>query len=460
MFSFASRNLLTRPVRSLLSLLGLTVAIAGMVGLFSVAEGLDAAVSDAFGGMEGLNVLQPGAPIPLFSTLPAEWEEEIAAIPGVKVVSAEVWQRVNVLNGKMIVSPPRFLCGLDLRTRSRLEHDVYASKIEEGRFLSAKDLGTANAVISRSIAGEFNVELGDTITVNGADATVAGIYETGSVLLDVAIFMDSGIVRDVTRYDPGTVSDFYVEAEPGLEADELATRIERHFAGREANPWRPPSLLGGGTETGENPLKSLFDALDNAIKSAGGELPPEVFDEEPVPDRKPSPQPSNANTPDSFGGDAPEGKPGSAVEVRTASDWASQIDNLSADLDLILTILTSIGVLIALLSIVNTMLMSVTERIIDFGILKANGWSKGDVLRLITFESGLLGLAGGLLGATIGWAATLALNASFPERLHLYASPGLLTFAVTFSTVLGIAAGLYPAFWAMRMMPMDAIRRG
>ena len=65
-----------------------------------------------------------------------------------------------------------------------------------------------------------------------------------------------------------------------------------------------------------------------------------------------------------------------------------------------------------------------------------------------------------MLGATIGWAATLALNASFPERLHLYASPGLLTFAITFSTVLGIAAGLYPAFWAMRMMPMDAIRRG
>ncbi|HEX6986375.1 MAG TPA: FtsX-like permease family protein, partial [Planctomycetaceae bacterium] len=166
-------------------------------------------------------------------------------------------------------------------------------------------------------------------------------------------------------------------------------------------------------------------------------------------------------SPDSYGeGDLLDAEPASAVEVRTASDWAAQVENLSADLDLILTILTSIGVLIALLSIVNTMLMSVTERIIDFGILKANGWSKGDVLRLVTFESGLLGVAGGVLGAAIGWAATLALNAAFPERLHLYASPPLLAFAVAFSTVLGVAAGLYPAFWAMRMMPMDAIRRG
>lgn len=460
MFSFAFRNLLTRPVRSLLSLLGLTVAIAGMVGLFSVAEGLDAAVSDAFGDMDGLNVVQPGAPIPLFSTLPADWKKEIAGIPGVSIVSSEVWQRINVLNGKMIVSPPRFLCGLDLETRDKLEHDVYASKMEDGRFLQSKDIGTDNAVVSRAIADEFKVEVGDTITLNGADATIVGIYETGSILLDVAVFMDAGIVRDITRYDPGSVSDFYVEAEKGLDADQLATRIEQHFAGREANPWRPPSLLGGaGGE--ENPLETLFDSIDRAIKSASGEIPADANTEGGADTQhRDDGTPSNAPYTPDVEGEGAKGEAESAVEVRTASDWAAQIDNLSADLDLILTILTSIGVLVALLSIVNTMLMSVTERIIDFGILKANGWSKSEVLRLITFESGLLGLSGGLLGATIGWVATVVLNATFPERLHLFASPQLLAFAVAFSTVLGVAAGLYPAFWAMRMMPMDAIRRG
>ena len=192
MFSFAFRNLLTRPVRSLLSLLGLTVAIAGMVGLFSVARGLDAAVSDAFGDMDGLNVLQPGAPIPLFSSLPAEWEAEIAAVPGVAAVSAEVWQRVNVLNNKLIISPPRFLCGVDLATRGNLEYDVYAESIVDGRFLNIDDAGTSNAVVSQSIVDEFDIRIGDTITVNAADATVVGIYETGSILLDVGIFLDAG----------------------------------------------------------------------------------------------------------------------------------------------------------------------------------------------------------------------------------------------------------------------------
>ena len=122
--------------------------------------------------------------------------------------------------------------------------------------------------------------------------------------------------------------------------------------------------------------------------------------------------------------------------------------------------MTSIGLVIAVLGIVNTMLMSVTERFIDFGILKANGWADRDVLLLITFESGLLGLGGGLLGALAGWIGTELINARWSDRIHLYASPQLLLFSILFSLLVGVLGGLYPAFWASRLMPMDAIRRG
>ena len=102
MLKFALRNLLSRPARSLLSLLGLTVAIVAMVGLFSVAEGLDVMVTKTFGRISGLIAMQPGAPIPLFSRIPASWEDEIAAVEGVSVVNAEIWQRANVIDGKTI----------------------------------------------------------------------------------------------------------------------------------------------------------------------------------------------------------------------------------------------------------------------------------------------------------------------------------------------------------------------
>ena len=185
-------------------------------------------------------------------------------------------------------------------------------------------------------------------------------------------------------------------------------------------------------------------------RPAGTESPPRIngmVEAEPPTERSPDSPPRREKE-----------EPG--IEIRTALDWAERFDEFSADLNLFLMIMTGIGVTIAVLSIVNTMLMSVTERIIEFGILKANGWSRYDVLRLVTFESAILGLGGGLCGSFLGWCATQFGNWYWHDRVNLFASPELLLFAVLFSTALGILGGLYPALWAMRMMPMEAIRRG
>ncbi|TXT30301.1 MAG: hypothetical protein FD138_2301, partial [Planctomycetota bacterium] len=87
MWKFALRNLLSRPARSALSLLGLTVAIAGMVGLFSVARGLERTFDRSFKSIPGLIVMQAGAPIPLFSRLPKDWKSDLEKVPGVHVVA-------------------------------------------------------------------------------------------------------------------------------------------------------------------------------------------------------------------------------------------------------------------------------------------------------------------------------------------------------------------------------------
>ena len=62
MFKFALQNLLSRPLRTALSILGLLVAIAGMVGLFSIAGGIDRLVSATFDQIPGMLVQQRGAP--------------------------------------------------------------------------------------------------------------------------------------------------------------------------------------------------------------------------------------------------------------------------------------------------------------------------------------------------------------------------------------------------------------
>jgi len=432
MFAFALKNLFSRPVRTLLALCGLTVAIAGMVGLFSVAEGIEASVAATFGKVPGLAVMQPGAPIPLFSRLPASWSAEMAALEGVHVVHPEIWARANIIEGKPNFNPPRFLFGSELEQGARLTYSVYREGLTEGRILSPDDRGTLHAVVSRPIADQFKKKVGDKFRVDGLDLEIVGIYQCNSLFLDVAIILDIEHVRRVGRVGAESVCDFYVEPNPGVDRDELAGRIRQLFRGRaaEARQVASGNLAGASNESGDvSPIKALITAIGS-----------------------PPPQEPSATL------DQAADEPG--VEVRDSDDWAKQFKNFSADLDIFLMLMTGIGVSIAFVGIVNTMLMSVTERFIEFGILKANGWSNGEVMRLISFESALLGLTGGLVGCLLGWIATHAINGHWPTRIHLYAGPRLLIGSVCFSTVLGILGGLYPAIRAARMMPMDAIRRG
>jgi putative ABC transport system permease protein len=297
----------------------------------------------------------------------------------------------------------------------------------EGRFLDESDRHKQHTVISRQIALQQEVGVGDTLLINGDTFNIVGIYHCGQLMLDVSIIVDIDVVRRLTRFEPDSVCAFYVEPDGTVETETLVKRIRDKFRGREI---QSTGNIAGAFATG-NPLIDLLLAIQNWL--AGG------------------------TRADQLTATDPEAEP---IEVRTADDWTERFEEFSSDLNLFLSVMTSIGVLIAVLSIINTMLMSVTERIIDFGILKANGWSRRDVMMLITCESAVLGVTGGVIGCMLGLVGTKFVNSNWPDRLQLYASPQLLLFALLFSTTLGIAGGLYPATWAMRLSPMEAIRRG
>ncbi len=279
MLKFAIRNLFSRPMRTLLSLLGLTVAIMGMVCLFSVAHGLDQQLDRTFGQIPGLAAMQPGAPIPLFSKLPASWGQEIRAVKGVSVVMSEVWQRINVINGKMILSPPRFWFGFDIKNSLKLDKDVYGKTIQQGRHLNLQDVGTRNCLISKQIAEEYLVGVDDELIINEFTHHIVGIYETGSLLLDVAVVLDIEQVRRMTGFPEDSVTSFYIEQKPGVDKAKLVERIKDVFRDRKLPVWTP-SGLGLGIEPGGNPLKILATLFDRWLKSTD----------------KPQPNPSPAKT--------------------------------------------------------------------------------------------------------------------------------------------------------------------
>jgi putative ABC transport system permease protein len=119
-----------------------------------------------------------------------------------------------------------------------------------------------------------------------------------------------------------------------------------------------------------------------------------------------------------------------------------------------------ISLIVGGLSIVNTMAMSVAERTREIGIRRAIGAGRRRIVREVVTEAGLIGLIGGLCGLVLGTIiVTLANEAGRPSGTILFdLTPATSAFAVGFATILGMAAGLVPAWTAARLDPVEALR--
>jgi putative ABC transport system permease protein len=112
------------------------------------------------------------------------------------------------------------------------------------------------------------------------------------------------------------------------------------------------------------------------------------------------------------------------------------------------------------LSVINTMAMSVAERTREIGIRRAIGGSRRRIIRELVAEAGLIGLIGGLFGLALGaLVVVLANEAGRSSGTVLFdLTPGTAFFAVAFSAILGMLAGIVPAWSAARLDPVAALR--
>jgi putative ABC transport system permease protein len=112
------------------------------------------------------------------------------------------------------------------------------------------------------------------------------------------------------------------------------------------------------------------------------------------------------------------------------------------------------------LSVMNTMLMSVSERTKEFGLMKALGAQTQDILFMTMGEAAIMGVLGGICGIIGGEALVYYLNDFLASKgtVLFSVTPRLLVIAIVFSTLLGVLSGLYPAYRAAKMSPMEALR--
>ena len=93
--------------------------------------------------------------------------------------------------------------------------------------------------------------------------------------------------------------------------------------------------------------------------------------------------------------------------------------------DTFLLMTVSLALTVGIVGIINTMLMSTTERFTEFGVLRTNGWSQTNILTLVTLESAYLGLLAGLVGCALAWAGAFVLNQFMTGGIHLGLTPSL-----------------------------------
>ena len=122
---------------------------------------------------------------------------------------------------------------------------------------------------------------------------------------------------------------------------------------------------------------------------------------------------------------------------------------------------SAIALSIAALGMLNTMIMSVYERIHDIGTLRALGWRKLQVVRMILVEAVLLSLAGGLTGSVAALLMTRFLS-RFPTVAGFIAgdiAPPVIFEGIFVAFVVGVVGSLYPAYWGASLSPVEAMRR-
>ena len=143
--------------------------------------------------------------------------------------------------------------------------------------------------------------------------------------------------------------------------------------------------------------------------------------------------------------------------ISSATAIADQFRQITSSVALLISVVSSIGLLVGGVGVMNIMLMSVTQRTREIGVRKAIGARRSDVIWQFLTEAIVLTGSGGIIGVLLGGAISLLINLfvpKLPSSIPLWA----IVMAVAVSMSVGLFFGMYPAIKAARLDPVEALR--
>ena len=140
--------------------------------------------------------------------------------------------------------------------------------------------------------------------------------------------------------------------------------------------------------------------------------------------------------------------------ISTSDQILTQFGAITGGIFALMVAISSVGLLIGGIGVMNIMLVSVTERTREIGVRKAMGARRKDIIAQFLIEAGTLTGLGGILGIVVGSGLALLIQTLMPTYIPLWAP--IVGFVV--SVGLGLIFGLWPAWKAARLNPIDALR--
>ncbi len=366
-FTVVVRGLIRRPVRTGLTLVGISIGIAAVVALVGISRGFETSWT---AGMKARgtdvvvsNLSSALAPKPFSDTA----RTRIAHLPHVGATCTLLVDLMSIESSSMTFVSAREWGGF---TWENL-------KLVSGRL--PRDAAEPVVVLGATAAEVLNKKLGDPIQIETRELTVVGIVDGGALVENGSVILSLPLLQDITG-NQGKINIIDVRVTPG---------------------------------TTEAETKQLCEQINKLVPEGRAMLAGE-----------------NIST-------------SQAYRFIRAMSWGTSL----------------LAVLVGVLGVMNTMLMTVFERTQEICILLALGWKRGRIMRMVLWESALLGLCGGIVGVVVGALGVKALEKAPAIRGLLEAdlSPGLMLTSVFISLVVGVISGVYPAWRSSRLVPGQAL---
>ncbi|MBQ3285730.1 MAG: ABC transporter permease [Ruminococcus sp.] len=404
----ALRGIITHKMRSFLTMLGVIIGIASIIGIVSIVQGTNARLEKSLIG-SGNNVVtvalsQDGSqadPSSIPISIPVVSDEKLEKIRGLSgVVSASTFRQREVWNAPVYHGNYSLSSGKVIGAGENL-FDTLQYKVVKGRDFTEDEIkngGKVTILDMKTVEALFDDDpIGQVIEIKSEPFVVVGIvkdmnaeeqdYETIDEYYNASysggsVYIPENTWPIILQYD-----------EPQSVAIHVAQTSRMVFIGR-----RAARILNSGIET---------DAVSYASLSS--------------------------------------------------EDSENNMKTLTDSIQLMLIGIASLSLLVGGIGVMNIMLVSVTERTAEIGLKKALGAKYRTIMYQFLTESAVLTSMGGIIGVILG--IIMARIIAYAANLDFGISVPWIIISVVFSVLIGVIFGGWPALRAAKLNPIDALRR-